>query len=563
MERIKYIDQLTIKGDFEEIDSHFVHRMLAYIPEMGSEAIAAFFLLMTSYRQGHLCLPLEKKSLETFFQSNSADQDLIKEILHLASTSKTVLPSEIVETSPEAQEFVSKPFVLFDDCLYFQRNWVYEDKIIFHLKRLLSASKSENNLTSEVATDSLREDQKLATQKALQSSLCLITGGPGTGKTYTAAHIVKQFLQNKSDATIILAAPTGKAAMRLESSFSLHQFPKAVLQFGTLHHALQIKSWKDFSKDGVPLDADMVIVDECSMIDAGMFSCLLSRIPEGAKLILLGDDCQLSPIETGAVFADLVQYASSNSALAFAKLINPARFERQELIHLSEEIKAGKPKLLTSLLKPLEEDALLSFLYQKIEKTFLFEQLDPHYLLQAMDAYKVLSCMRKGPFGVDNLNHKMASHYFSRVPLGQYCVIPILITRTDYELDLFNGETGLLVRKKQAVMREGLFNSEDYAVFRGKKKDEMRHIQASLLPSFEYGYCISVHKSQGSEYEEAIVIVPKGSEAFGKEVLYTGVTRARKKLEIYGDKETVLEILRRDTKKFSGIVKRLYSLVPP
>ncbi|NNM43891.1 MAG: exodeoxyribonuclease V subunit alpha [Chlamydiae bacterium] len=558
MERIKYVDQLAIKGDFEEIDSHFVHRILAYIPELSKEAVAAFFLLMASYRQGHLCLPLEKSSLETFLQSNSADQDLIKEILHLASTSKTVLPSEIVETSPESQEFVFKPFALFDGCLYFQRNWVYEDKIIFHLKRLLSAPKSEDSYISEGSIDSLREDQKLAVEKALQSTLCLITGGPGTGKTYTAAHIVKQFLQSKSDRAIILAAPTGKAAMRLESSFSLHEFPKAAFLSGTLHNVLQIKSWKDLSKDGVPLVADMVIVDECSMIDAGMFSCLLSRIPEGAKLILLGDDSQLAPVETGAVFADLVQYASSNSGLAFVKLINPARFEKQELIHLSEEIKAGKSELLVKLLKPLEEETLLPFLYQKMEKTFSFEELDPHHLLHAMDAYKVLSCMRKGPFGVDNLNYKMASHYFSRVPLGQYCVIPILITRTDYELDLFNGETGLLIRKKQTVMHEGLFDSEDYAVFRGKEKDKLRTIQASLLPSFEYGYCISVHKSQGSEYEEAIVIVPKGSEAFGKEVLYTGVTRARKKLEIYGDKETVLEILRRDTRKFSGIVKRLY-----
>ena len=409
------------------------------------------------------------------------------------------------------------------------------------------------------STDSLREDQKIAVKKALQSTICLITGGPGTGKTYTAAHIVKQFIQSKEEATVILAAPTGKAAMRLESSFSEYGFSKSTLRFGTLHNVLQIKSWKDLSKEGAPLDADMVIVDECSMIDAGMFSCLLSRIREGTKVILLGDDCQLSPVETGAVFADLVQYAGLSDALASAKLQSPARFQQEELIHLADEIKAGKSELLTHFLRPLDEETLLPFLYQKMEKAFLFQEIDPHHLLQAMDTYKVLSCMRKGPFGVDSLNYKMASHYFSQIPIGQHCVIPILITRTDYELDLFNGETGLLIRKKQAVMHEGLFDSEDYAVFRGKEKGEtLRTIQASLLPSFEYGYCISVHKSQGSEYEEAIVIVPKGSEAFGREVLYTGVTRARRKLQVFGDKETVLEILRRDTKKFSGIVKRLY-----
>ena len=168
-----------------------------------------------------------------------------------------------------------------------------------------------------------------------------------------------------------------------------------------------------------------------------------------------------------------------------------------------------------------------------------------------MRSFRVLSCLRQGRWGVDAINQEISKRVRAFFRGGDFWIVPLLITENDRELGLFNGDTGLLVK------RSGFSHLErtDEAVF--ESEDGYRVIPAVLLPPFEYGYCLSVHKSQGSEYEEVALVVPPGSEQFGREILYTGVTRARRHVEIIGDVEVIKAAVLQSSQKASRLEKRL------
>jgi exodeoxyribonuclease V alpha subunit len=151
--------------------------------------------------------------------------------------------------------------------------------------------------------------------------------------------------------------------------------------------------------------------------------------------------------------------------------------------------------------------------------------------------FRILSCLRKGPFGVKAINEMMWGE-------GE---IPIIVTRTDKRMGLSNGEMGILVKRN-----EGRILGKDDRAWFGS-----REFSAVLLPEFEYAYCLSVHKAQGSEFDRVVLLVPKGAEVFGREILYTGITRAREKIEVLGDQGVIEECLKKSATKKSGIQRRL------
>src|SRR5262249_11532711 len=155
---------------------------------------------------------------------------------------------------------------------------------------------------------------------------------------------------------------------------------------------------------------------------------------------------------------------------------------------------------------------------------------EPLELFAKFNQFRILTPFRKGPFGYEALNALCHKNLAKTLRLGERSVIPIIVVATDYGLELFNGEVGILVCHHK-VNEFSAFQKGDYALFPGnsleKAGQSMRQIPAILLPKFEYAYCLSVHKSQGSEFERVLLLLPEGSEIFGREVLYTGVTRAR------------------------------------
>lgn len=458
--------------EFEEIDRVFAKRMLRDFAKASEEE--AFFIssLMKMSRQGHLCMELDDRLRK----------------------GAEALDESLVEALDESGAIPKKPFCRFKDRFYLQKNWVYETRFLFHVRRLKEA-------------------------------LTLITGGPGTGKTYQAAQIVTASF--KEDLEIVLAAPTGKAAAHLEAGVLKALGKKENVRCGTLHQILGIRSPLDFTNENPYLSADLILVDECSMIDARLFSFFLSAVKEGARLILMGDPDQLPPVESGSLFADLVEAQVDFNHIHLEKSM---RSDKKEILELAQAVKEGEILKVLPFITPLEEQETL---IQKIKAEFSYATSDPEELLKAFDRFRVLSCVRQGSHGVDTLNEILAKTCKN---------IPILITRNDYDLQLYNGDTGVLIK--------------DTAYF-WDKQGKIRKIGAHALPRYEYAFCLSVHKSQGSEYDRILFLIPSGSEQFGKEVLYTAITRARSSCTIQGSEEIVRETLLQSSRKKSSIKERL------
>jgi len=436
------------------IDLYFAEKMGA----KGETETAFLSALMQASREGHLCL----------------DLGTLDEKVRLG-----------------AQTFSSPYIHQFQNFCYLKRNWIYETRIVEHLRRLLQ------NTTPLILYESkaLNQQQQEAVTCALSHPLSIITGGPGTGKTFIAKHLIQAL---GSQARVILAAPTGKAVARLQQA-------NPEVFCGTLHALLGIRSERDLIREGSYIGGDLIVVDECSMIDVKLLAYFLASIPKGTRLVLMGDGDQLPPVESGSLFADLIDFIPT------AHLTHSLRSDRQEILDLAGAIRQGRW---------MGEIFPLNHIWKEIDR-------------QTRENTRILSCVREGSWGVNTFNQRI----FDQMKT-QEDPIPILITRTDYNLGLYNGETGWLKGGEAFFPEKGKFS-------------------LAALPAYEYGYCLSVHKSQGSEFDSVLLAVPPGSEIFGREMLYTGATRARKWIKVFSDSETIQKMLQRISRKVSGIRARL------
>jgi exodeoxyribonuclease V alpha subunit len=421
--------------------------------------------LMALSRDGHLCLDLDNLALP---------EALLKPVL-------------------EGSKTAASPYVRnLGNLFYLERNYADETRILNQLKALSFKVKPLDYPVPE----GLTEEQQTALNLALSNTLSVIEGGPGTGKTFLTSHLVKAI---GPQAQVILAAPTGKAAARLKE-FN----PQAIC--GTLHSILGIKSARQLSCGNSYVRADLIIIDESSMIDAKLLAFFLGSLEVGQRVVFLGDGNQLPPVESGSLFGDLVDL------LPTAHLRQCLRSDRKEVLQLAQDILAGK-------------------------QIIPHEKLSKEYILQkALEQFCILSPIREGPFGVNSLNQEIFELFYRK--MDQLLAVPILITRTDYEAGLYNGEVGILWRNREKPL---------YALFGDRK------IPASALPPYELGYVLSVHKSQGSEFDHVLALVPPGSETFGREVLYTAVTRARHSVVLCGDQETIDKTVNRSSHRRSGL----------
>jgi exodeoxyribonuclease V alpha subunit len=289
------------------------------------------------------------------------------------------------------------------------------------------------------------------------------------------------------------------------------------VQCGTLHALLGLRGSADLQKAGPDLDAELILIDECSMLDAELFVHFLGRVRAGTRVVLMGDPDQLPPVEAGSLFADLVE----SQAVPTTLLTQCHRSEREEVLNLAAAIRHQRAEeVVARSRQDLLGSGSLERLFQAVKG-------------EDFSQFRILSTVRKGPFGVDAINQFLAARL--RAPQ-----IPIMITRNDYRLGLSNGETGMLQGER--------------AYFSDKEP-----IARAALPSFEYAYALSVHKSQGSEYKRVLFLLPPGSEVFGREVLYTGVTRARDNIELQASEETLRNTLKNGSRKLSSVRERISS----
>lgn len=542
-------------------DLAFAQMVLKNVSEPDQHLVGFICHLTLAAREGHLCVKIDAGSIHPspiqLWQKSSDEplSDELKVFLNSLSKGFNQLPDPLVTHVDESSDKYPKtPFCLLGQLLYLQKNWIFETHFLKHLKALIQQEPAINFPLDIIRSlvdrnDSLNQKQKEAVSNALQNSLYIISGGPGTGKSYTAGFCVQIFSKLLGDrqSKIALAAPTGKAAANLQSS--LGEIENVDVHSQTLHSLLKMGYEGQYTYPPKKiLPYDLILVDECSMIDVKMMASLFAAIKPGARVILLGDPFQLPAVEAGSLFSDMISVFDRHHQCRLEECL---RVELEELVHFGTKLNEGKLTTpLPSCVTRLSPDSSLS---KRKQQTQMVEKICSSFpsstpsdeILDAFNRFRVLSPVRKGFFGVDEMNEKILQKLYSLVFEGDSYAVPIMITQNDYKKELFNGEVGVLIRKKGRdphQIKEG-----DYAIFSERK------IPALLLPKFDYAYCLSVHKSQGSEFEHVMLLLPPGSEKFGREVLYTAVTRARRHLTIWGEKSVLIETLYHRCQRYSGV----------
>jgi len=471
------------------------------------------------------------------------------------------------------------PLVLLEDGAYLQsrRCYLAEKSVaerILHFADPLkenALSIASDDGADPVASlfDGVSEDdqQVKAARTALERRLTIITGGPGTGKTYTLARILALLVgAGQSPDFIRLAAPTGKAADRMkqsvEASVTSLQTPdetrrEALLQIArrssTLHSLLGYNSSTSRCRHDAakPLPCEVLIVDECSMVDLHLWKVLLEALPDSARLILLGDPLQLQSVGQGNVFGDLVGHAKSDlSPLhgSLVRLTESRRFrDRPGISKLAEALEKSDEQGAEALLRAAGQHPGITWIdlpkgmlpYDKIPATIrdaigaVANAPSPEDALAALGKVCILTAHRRHSLGAGDISKAITRELVKRgaaPSFGRAPNEPVIINTNDPETGLRNGAVGILHTDEQGVrrawFRDGDGNPRAYSV--------------GSLPDNSPAWAITIHRSQGSEYDDVLIILPKNESPLNtRELLYTAITRARKNVIIAGNIEAV------------------------
>ena len=454
--------------------------------------------------------------------------------------------------------------------------------------------------------------QKLAAAISLLKGFSVISGSPGTGKTTAATRIIALLLELSPHGklSIALTAPTGKAAARLQEAVNktketlpCSEAVKAAIpeKATTIHRLLQSEPHSPYFRHHGenPLHVEAVIVDEASMVDLPLLSKLVQAMPAAAKLILLGDKDQLTSVEAGAVMGDICGSASPDifsddfietleiltgdklkgdllsggfgMSDCVVQLKENYRFgEKSGIGRVSAAVNRGDAQTAISLLKSGDfgdirwreprYDRLLHFLKDMVVEGFrdysrALVAGDPEEVFALFDSFRILCALRHGPFGVYAINAIVEQLLKAEgiISPGRrwYLGRPVMITKNDYRQRLFNGDVGII------LLDPG--GRDELSTFFRDASGVVRKISPLRLPEHETVYAMTVHKSQGSEFDRALFILPdRDAPMLTRELIYTGITRARSFVEIWGREEVFREAVSRRVIRSSGLGDALW-----
>ncbi len=540
-------------------------------PQVDDAALTLAGLASWQHAQGHMRLPLHDQV--------SAKQDL-------ASLKQALLSSGFVATP---DQLTSQPFVLDDDSLYLLRAWRDEHFVAEQLRqRVASLGNDVTPLSTSVVAvlDQLFPPstdidwQRRACELAVQQPFSVITGGPGTGKTTTVVKLLGllQFmaLQSGQALRIALAAPTGKAAARLNAAIrgAVAELPlpaelraEIPLQVMTVHRLLgaqsQERPFRHHQRN--PLLLDVLVIDEASMLDLSLFASILAALPAHARLILLGDKDQLASVEAGAVLGDVCASLPAQVVM----LQKSHRFDGERGIgRLAKDVRDGfhqpisvyAPDVATVDYVNLADGYrdYWQLVQQTPEANELAREQWARQVIKAFESYRVLTAVREGRFGVEGVNeHCLNQLCGGRIPMQRWYVgRPVLITRNDYSLGLMNGDIGITLWLPDDSSEDGkrlrvVFPSND-------APDQLRWLLPSRLPPHQTVFAMTVHKSQGSEFDQVAFVMPDHDvPVLTRELVYTAVTRPKQRLLLCVSDEFWRLAINRNTIRTSGLPKRL------
>jgi exodeoxyribonuclease V alpha subunit len=628
METITYLYENLM---LSKLDTHFANFISEISKDNDPDIFLGAAMISNATGNGDICLDLGTISKKQVIKEQNNEMPVIFPKLDVWLEKFRKSP---VVGSPG--EFC--PLILDkNNRLYLYRYWEYEkilsDSIKGRVKedvKDIDASLLKKSLKRLFPENSGPEKskndihwQKIASLTAAIKRFCVISGGPGTGKTYTVAKILAILLeQAKGDKLrIFLCAPTGKAAAKLGESIKKAKkelncsepIKQAIpVETYTIHRMLRTIPGSPYfryhSENLLP--ADVVIVDEASMVDLALMSKLISSIPMTARLILMGDRYQLASVDAGSVLGDICdtngiqmfsrEYCKTIEDIAQEKidastevyekgqglydcivvLKKSLRFTgKSEIWKLSQAVNRGDWGQISAIfkrnigLKNKEDEGVRieeleissekqSIIAEKIidgYSDYLTAQ-DPYTALEQFNRFKLLCALKVGPYGAHNLN-RLAEEVLKKKKLIRtdmskeypwYKGRPVLVTKNDYVLGLFNGDIGI-------TMPDPKEDSSELYVFFPEASGGVKRYSPYRIKEHETAYAMTVHKSQGSEFDHVCLVFPdKDYPVLTRELVYTGITRARKSVLIWGNEDVLKAAVSRRIKRASGLRDALW-----
>ena len=503
------------------------------------------------------------------------------------------------------------PFVENEQFLYLYRYWQLEQRLAIQVGRLKQQKIESVNIAEN--SDLLEEEQqKKALAMVAEQAFSIITGGPGTGKTYTLARIIAVLNQAIPNIRIAMAAPTGKAAQRMGEALQHSLTDEKLKAFNlnpklfnpmTLHRLLGLGNQKMPRFNArQPLPYDVIVIDEASMLDLSLATLLFEAVPNHCRLILLGDANQLASVDVGSVLADLqhVEALQVNRV----NLVKSRRFSDDALIGKmakfiqeqkgQKKISVNDDALLAQFennivqaseiqkidLNDIQKDRVqLEYLpdqatgldvtnyYQKLSLGFhgYFQSIAAYLkakddandlvntITKAFDEYRILTAVRHGVLGLRSLNYEMEKALFTYMPMlsrqgDWYVGRPVMMSYNDYQLGLSNGDIGICFKHRE--------QSDQFEVYFPSLD---KWVAVTRLPKeIETAFVLTIHKSQGSEFTHTAVVLDQASQKLlSQDLIYTAITRAKKAVSLLVDKKSFVHSLSVETSRLSGLVNKI------
>ena len=527
--------------------------------------------------------PTQKQAFENIVMSLSFEQSQGHSCIQIDDEAKTLIIASglaLIDTNSH-DTTTTLPLAIEQDRLYLHRYWLYESRLAQQLSKITQLKVSNKpKTTADFSTlldkyfgNSETIDWQLAAATmAINQAFCMITGGPGTGKTTTVVKILA-LLQELSDQPLLiaLAAPTGKAAMRLQESIGFNKaalpciaaiksaIPESVT---TLHRLLGAKPPSPYFHHNAkqPLVYDLVVVDEASMVDLALMSKLVDALKPGARLILLGDKDQLASVESGAVLADLTTALPQQTL----ELQKSHRFD-EDIKNLATAINQQQDLEAWRLLQTgnknialLETDLIDYISKQQIDYLRLITaRAEFSDIYKAFNRFQALCATRLGKNSVSDINHAVELSLSNKKLIHLsglwYCGRPIMITQNNAALQLYNGDIGICLRDKE--------QEDQLRVFFQRADGSIKKYLPARIPHCETVFAMTIHKSQGSEFEEILIILPETiSPVLTKELLYTAITRAKKTIKLVANEAVFSSTVRQRVQRVTGLINRFSTI---
>ncbi len=592
---------LTIK-----MDSHIQFAQFFKHPTLQPLAC----LLSQKLSEGHICLPVSELGAQVDLLPEEW-QSLLEDL-----DTETIAELPLVGNA----ETLQKPFILHGDKLYLQRYFKYETDTLNAIQKLiageeallparLAALEKHREIIAPLfaggGTTGVADWQSAAVINSALQNFAIITGGPGTGKTTTVARLLALLFTVQPELRVALVAPTGKAAARMAESLrntKLAGFENLQDNFDglepkTIHRLLKQKPGTPYFRHNGdnPVPLDVVIADESSMIDVALFAKMLCAIGPNTRLFLLGDKAQLASVEAGSIFGDLCtaqgtgntftpgRRALINSFIADDSQKLPAGAQATDANHLlfehvvelqtsyrftadagigrfSKSIIAGNWPGVEAFIGSEDNEVTIDTeydeeLFQKFAAGYAEYICEPDIslALKKFGQLRVLCAQREGPQGLYTANREIELFLLQRRLLrsveGAYENRPLILTKNLYTYGLFNGDTGIIRPDPTTGNLMAWFQRSDGTLL---------SILPGYLPDAETAFALTVHKSQGSEFDSVLLLLPADVESplLTRELLYTAVTRAKSQMLVQGTTEVLEAMTGRAVQRASGLGER-------